>query len=85
MALVHLLSGGEYTTTQFGLLRNKKTGEYLNNIGDGTTQIEEARKYPAKDANYHLIDSELQEWVWVNAIFSLDKLSENDSNTEVAQ
>jgi hypothetical protein len=25
-ALFHVLNGGEYTSTQFGLLRNKKTG-----------------------------------------------------------
>jgi hypothetical protein len=85
-ALVHLLDGGEYTSTQFGLLRNKKTSEYLNNFGDGTTYIAEARKYSADDVNYLRIDSDLHEWVWVNAIYSLDKLPENDPNsTEVAQ
>ena len=75
-ALFHVLNGREYTSTQFGLLRDKKSGEYLNNFGNGTTRIEEAQKYSADDVNYLAIDSDLHEWVWVNAIYSLDKLEE---------
>jgi hypothetical protein len=81
-ALFHVLNGGEYTSTQFGLLRNKKTGEYLNNRGDGTTRIEEARKYSADDVNYLPIDPALHEWVWVNDVYSLEDFSENGPGTE---
>jgi hypothetical protein len=77
-ALFHLLNGGEYASTQFGLLRNKKTGEYLNNFGEGTTRIEEARKYCADDVNYLPIDAAVNEWLWVNAVYSLEDFPEND-------
>jgi len=76
-ALFHVLHGGEYTSTQFGLLRNKKTGRY-DNSGDGTTRIEESRKYSANDVNYLPIDPALNEWVWVNAVYSLEDFPEND-------
>jgi len=77
----HVLHGGEYASTQFGLLRSKKTGRY-DNSGDGTPHIEEARKYSADDVNYLPIDPALHEWVWVNAVFSLEDFSENGPGTE---
>jgi hypothetical protein len=85
IVLNQMLQGCEYTSGQFGLLRSKKTGEYLNNCGDGTTRIEEARKYSADDVNYLPIDSALHEWVWINAVYSLEDFSENDPDTEVAR
>jgi hypothetical protein len=84
-ALFHVLNGGEYTSTQFGLLRNKKTGEYLNNSGNGTTRIEDARKYSADDGNHLPIDSALHEWVWVNAVYSLEDFSENGPDAEMGR
>jgi hypothetical protein len=84
-ALFHVLHGGEYKSTQFGLLRNKKTGEYLNNCGEGTTLIEEARKYSADDVNYLPIDSSLTEWLWVNAVYSLEDFSKNGPDAEAAR
>jgi len=83
-ALFHVLHGGEYTTTQFGLLRDKKTGQY-DNSGDGTTRIEDARKYSADDVNYLPIDSGLHEWVWVNALYSVEDFSENDPDTKLVR
>jgi hypothetical protein len=83
--LFHVLHGGEYKSTQFGLLRNKKTGEYLNNFGEGTTRIEEARKYSADDVNYLPIDPALHEWVWVNAVYAFEDFSENDPGTEMGR
>jgi hypothetical protein len=77
-ALFQMLNGGEYMSTQFGLLRNKKTGEYLNNSGDGTTRIEEARKYSAAAVNYLPIDSAVHEWLWISALYSVEDFSEND-------
>jgi hypothetical protein len=79
-ALFHVLNGGEYASTQFGLLRNKKTGRY-DDSAEGTTRIEEARKYSADDVNYLPIDSALHEWVWVNAVYSLEGFPENDPGT----
>ena len=84
-ALFHVLNGGEYASTQFGLLRNKKTGEYLDDSGDGTTRIEEARKYSADDVNYLPIDPALHEWVWVNAVYSLEDFSKNGPDAEAAR
>jgi hypothetical protein len=84
-ALFHVLNGGEYKSTQFGLLRNKKTGEYLNNSGEGTTRIEEARKYSADDVNNLPIDSSLNEWLWVNAVYALEDFSENGPDAEAAR
>jgi len=84
-ALFQVLNGGEFTSTQFGLLRNKKTGEYINDSGNGTTRIEDARKYSADDVNYLPIDLALHEWVWVNAIYSLEDFSENGPDTTVAR
>jgi hypothetical protein len=82
--LFHILHGGEYASTQFGLLRDKKTGQYDNSVG-GTTRIEEARKYSADDVNYLPIASDLYEWVWVNAVYSLEDFSENDPGTEMGR
>jgi len=81
-ALFHVLHGGEYKSTQFGLLRSKKTGEYLDESGEGTTRIEGARKYSADDVNYLPIDSSLTEWLWVSALYSVEGFSENDPGTE---
>jgi hypothetical protein len=83
-ALFHVLNGGEYTSMQFGLLRDKKTGRY-DNSGEGTTRIEEARKYSAADVNYLPIDPALHEWVWVNAVYSLEDFSENGPGTEMGR
>jgi len=85
IVLNQMLQGCEYMSGQFGLLRNKKAGEYLNNFGDGTTRIEEARKYSADDVNYLPIDSALLEWVWVNAVYSFEDFSESDPGTDEAQ
>jgi hypothetical protein len=76
-ALFQVLNGGEYTSTQFGLLRNKKTGRY-DSSGDGTTRIEGARKYSADDVNYREIDSAVHEWLWISALYSVEDFSEND-------
>jgi hypothetical protein len=83
IVLDQMLHGCEYVSGQFGLLRDKKTGEYLDNRGDGTTRIEEARKYSADDVNYLPIDPALHEWVWVNAVYSLEDFAENGPGTRV--
>jgi len=84
VALFHVLNGGEYASTQFGLLRNKKTGRY-DDSAEGTTRIEEARKYSADDVNYLPIDSAVNEWVWVNAVYSLEDFSENGPDAEAGR
>ena len=85
IVLDQMLHGCEYVSGQFGLLRDKKTGEYLNNCGEGTTLIEEARKYSADDVNNLPIDSSLNERLWVNAVYSLEDFSENGPDAEAAR
>jgi hypothetical protein len=84
IVLDQMLHGCEYASGQFGLLRDKKTGRY-DNSGDGTTRIEEARKYSADDVNYLPIDPALHEWVWVNAVYSLEGFPEKGPDTTVAR
>jgi hypothetical protein len=85
IVLDQMLHGCEYASGQFGLLRDKKTGEYLDDSGGGTARIEKARKYSADDVNHLPIDSTLHEWVWVNAVYSLEDFSENGPDAEAAR
>ena len=83
VALDHLVSGGEYTTSQFAVIRDKATGQYFTRIsGETAASILDAELYSVEELNRAPLDLGTKEWVFVSAIFALDSnLLDNAADT----
>ena len=79
VALDHLVAGGEYTTSQFAVIRDKATGRYFTRIsGETAAGILDAELFSAEELNRAPLDLGTKEWVFVTALYALDSnLGEN--------
>jgi hypothetical protein len=57
VALDHLVSGGEYTTSQFAVIRDKATGQYFTRIsGETAAGILDAELFSMEELNRAPLD-----------------------------
>ena len=73
VALDHLVAGGEYTTSQFAVIRDKATGGYFTRIsGETAAGILDAELFSVEELNHAPLDLGTKEWVFVTALYALD-------------